>query len=136
MLRSRSDTISIGREGNDVNFPDDPYISGHHAEITLPLNVNNVAATAQPAGPLIIPTSQAGEPVQPTPDQGTKAGGSDGQAGETIVECRDLTQNRKTTSACSICQISRCDPKLPGLALAAVTKTPRGLRCRDQSWRG
>ncbi len=28
------DTVSIGREGNDVNFPDDPFISGHHAQVT------------------------------------------------------------------------------------------------------
>ena len=28
IYRSRSETISIGREGNDVNFLDDPFISG------------------------------------------------------------------------------------------------------------
>jgi pSer/pThr/pTyr-binding forkhead associated (FHA) protein len=33
--RSRSDTISIGREGNDVNFLDDPFISGRHAQIAI-----------------------------------------------------------------------------------------------------
>jgi pSer/pThr/pTyr-binding forkhead associated (FHA) protein len=26
--------LSIGREDNDVNFPKDPFISGHHAQIT------------------------------------------------------------------------------------------------------
>jgi pSer/pThr/pTyr-binding forkhead associated (FHA) protein/RNA polymerase subunit RPABC4/transcription elongation factor Spt4 len=26
-------TARIGREGNDINFPDDPFISGHHAHI-------------------------------------------------------------------------------------------------------
>ena len=26
---------TIGREGNDINFPDDPFISGHHAELRL-----------------------------------------------------------------------------------------------------
>jgi pSer/pThr/pTyr-binding forkhead associated (FHA) protein len=25
--------VKLGREGNDINFPDDPYISGHHAEV-------------------------------------------------------------------------------------------------------
>ena len=35
IYRSRSDTISIGREGNDVNFLDDPFISGRHAQITM-----------------------------------------------------------------------------------------------------
>jgi pSer/pThr/pTyr-binding forkhead associated (FHA) protein len=31
---AKSDMVSLGREGNDVNFPDDPFISGHHAQIT------------------------------------------------------------------------------------------------------
>lgn len=35
IYRSRADTISIGREGNDVNFLDDPFISGRHALITM-----------------------------------------------------------------------------------------------------
>ena len=35
IYRSRNDTISIGREGNDVNFLDDPFISGRHAQITM-----------------------------------------------------------------------------------------------------
>lgn len=26
--------LSLGREGNDINFPDDPFISGRHAELT------------------------------------------------------------------------------------------------------
>jgi pSer/pThr/pTyr-binding forkhead associated (FHA) protein/ribosomal protein L40E len=32
--RAASDTVSIGREGNDINFPDDPFISGHHARVS------------------------------------------------------------------------------------------------------
>src|SRR3954469_25795104 len=35
IYRARGDSITLGREGNDVNFPDDPYISGHHAEISI-----------------------------------------------------------------------------------------------------
>jgi pSer/pThr/pTyr-binding forkhead associated (FHA) protein/RNA polymerase subunit RPABC4/transcription elongation factor Spt4 len=27
--------VSMGREGNDINFPDDPFISGRHAQVTL-----------------------------------------------------------------------------------------------------
>jgi pSer/pThr/pTyr-binding forkhead associated (FHA) protein len=27
VFRARNDSLSIGREGNDVNFPDDPFIS-------------------------------------------------------------------------------------------------------------
>ena len=34
IFRARDDTLSIGREGNDVNFPDDPFISGRHATVT------------------------------------------------------------------------------------------------------
>ncbi len=32
-LRAASDTITIGREGNDLDFPEDPFISGHHARV-------------------------------------------------------------------------------------------------------
>jgi len=28
-----SDTLTLGREGNDINFPDDPFISGRHASL-------------------------------------------------------------------------------------------------------
>ena len=28
------DVVSLGREENDINFPDDPFISGHHAQVT------------------------------------------------------------------------------------------------------
>jgi pSer/pThr/pTyr-binding forkhead associated (FHA) protein/RNA polymerase subunit RPABC4/transcription elongation factor Spt4 len=35
IFRARGDTISIGRENNDVNFPDDPFISGHHAQVSI-----------------------------------------------------------------------------------------------------
>ena len=34
VFRGRNDSLSIGREGNDVNFPDDPFISGRHATVT------------------------------------------------------------------------------------------------------
>ena len=34
VFRARSDSLTIGREGNDVNFPDDPFISGRHATVT------------------------------------------------------------------------------------------------------
>jgi pSer/pThr/pTyr-binding forkhead associated (FHA) protein/RNA polymerase subunit RPABC4/transcription elongation factor Spt4 len=35
IYRARTDAITIGREGNDVNFPDDPFISGHHTQVAL-----------------------------------------------------------------------------------------------------
>jgi pSer/pThr/pTyr-binding forkhead associated (FHA) protein len=35
IVRARGDSITLGREGNDVNFPDDPFISGRHAELSI-----------------------------------------------------------------------------------------------------
>ena len=35
IFRARGDTITIGRENNDVNFPDDPFISGHHSQVSI-----------------------------------------------------------------------------------------------------
>jgi pSer/pThr/pTyr-binding forkhead associated (FHA) protein len=32
-FRAAGDAVTIGREGNDINFPDDPFISGHHARL-------------------------------------------------------------------------------------------------------
>jgi pSer/pThr/pTyr-binding forkhead associated (FHA) protein len=34
VFRARNDQLVIGREGHDVNFPDDPFISGRHAQVT------------------------------------------------------------------------------------------------------
>ncbi len=34
VFRSKGEQLVIGREGNDINFPDDPFISGRHAQIT------------------------------------------------------------------------------------------------------
>ncbi len=30
--------VSLGREQNDINFPDDPFISGHHAQVSFSQN--------------------------------------------------------------------------------------------------
>ncbi|HEU0032890.1 MAG TPA: FHA domain-containing protein [Kofleriaceae bacterium] len=35
VYRPDGEAVTLGREGNDINFPDDPFISGHHAEIRL-----------------------------------------------------------------------------------------------------
>lgn len=35
VFRARGDKLTIGREGNDLNFPEDPFISGHHAHVTV-----------------------------------------------------------------------------------------------------
>lgn len=33
--RVEGDAVTIGRENNDINFPDDPFISGRHAELRI-----------------------------------------------------------------------------------------------------
>jgi pSer/pThr/pTyr-binding forkhead associated (FHA) protein len=35
VYRPENDAVTIGREGNDINFPDDPFISGRHAELRV-----------------------------------------------------------------------------------------------------
>ncbi|MBV8759756.1 MAG: FHA domain-containing protein [Deltaproteobacteria bacterium] len=35
VFRLNVTTVAIGRENNDINFPDDPFISGRHAQIAL-----------------------------------------------------------------------------------------------------
>ncbi len=35
ICRARGDKVTLGREGNDMNFPDDPFISGQHAQVEL-----------------------------------------------------------------------------------------------------
>jgi pSer/pThr/pTyr-binding forkhead associated (FHA) protein len=33
IFRAPTERITLGREGNDINFPDDPFISGQHAMV-------------------------------------------------------------------------------------------------------
>jgi pSer/pThr/pTyr-binding forkhead associated (FHA) protein len=35
IYRARTDTLSLGREGNDINFPNDPFVSGRHATVSV-----------------------------------------------------------------------------------------------------
>jgi pSer/pThr/pTyr-binding forkhead associated (FHA) protein len=35
VYRVDGDVVTIGRENNDINFPDDPFISGRHAELRI-----------------------------------------------------------------------------------------------------
>ncbi|MBW2531142.1 MAG: FHA domain-containing protein [Deltaproteobacteria bacterium] len=35
IYRAPTDSVTLGREGNDINFPDAPYISGHHARVSV-----------------------------------------------------------------------------------------------------
>ncbi len=43
VFRPLSDVITLGREGNDINFPEDPFISGRHAELRLTSGVLSVS---------------------------------------------------------------------------------------------
>jgi len=40
--RVEGDVVTIGRENNDINFPDDPFISGRHAELRIARGVLSV----------------------------------------------------------------------------------------------
>lgn len=42
VFRLSTETAVIGREGNDINFPEDPFISGRHAELRLSSGVLSV----------------------------------------------------------------------------------------------
>jgi len=35
VFRPTGEVVTLGREGNDINFPDDPFISGRHAELRV-----------------------------------------------------------------------------------------------------
>jgi pSer/pThr/pTyr-binding forkhead associated (FHA) protein/RNA polymerase subunit RPABC4/transcription elongation factor Spt4 len=35
IVRASGDTVTLGREQNDINFPDDPFISARHAEVSI-----------------------------------------------------------------------------------------------------
>jgi pSer/pThr/pTyr-binding forkhead associated (FHA) protein len=34
-VRAAGEVVVLGRDGNDVNFPDDPFISGRHAQVAI-----------------------------------------------------------------------------------------------------
>lgn len=43
IYRLFGDSVTIGREANDINFPEDPFISGHHAQLTIDNGTVSVA---------------------------------------------------------------------------------------------
>jgi pSer/pThr/pTyr-binding forkhead associated (FHA) protein len=43
VYRPGGDVVSLGREGNDINFPEDPFISGRHAELRISGGVLSVS---------------------------------------------------------------------------------------------
>lgn len=43
VYRPGGDVVTLGREGNDINFPEDPFISGRHAELRISGGVLSVS---------------------------------------------------------------------------------------------
>ena len=35
IYRAAGDVVTLGRDGNDINFPEDPFISGRHAQVAF-----------------------------------------------------------------------------------------------------
>jgi predicted component of type VI protein secretion system len=35
VYRATGDLVTLGRESNDINFPEDPFISGRHAQVSF-----------------------------------------------------------------------------------------------------
>ncbi len=58
VYRPDTDTVSIGREGNDINFPDDPFISGRHAQLQLTGGVLSVTDLGSRNGTFVRVTGE------------------------------------------------------------------------------
>jgi pSer/pThr/pTyr-binding forkhead associated (FHA) protein len=58
VFRHDSSTVSIGREGNDINFPDDPFISGRHAQLQVAGGVLSVTDLGSRNGTFVRVTGE------------------------------------------------------------------------------
>ncbi len=58
VYRPDSDTVSLGREGNDINFPEDPFISGRHAQLQLTNGVLSVTDLGSRNGTFVRVTGE------------------------------------------------------------------------------
>lgn len=58
VFRPATDTVSIGREGNDINFPDDPFISGRHAQLQAAAGVLSVTDLGSRNGTFVRVTGE------------------------------------------------------------------------------
>lgn len=58
VFRPDTETVSIGREGNDINFPDDPFISGRHAQLQLTGGVLSVTDLGSRNGTFVRVTGE------------------------------------------------------------------------------
>jgi pSer/pThr/pTyr-binding forkhead associated (FHA) protein len=58
VYRPDRDLVTIGREGNDINFPDDPFISGRHAQLQLSGGVLSITDLGSRNGTFIRVTGE------------------------------------------------------------------------------
>ncbi len=58
VYRPTSDTVTIGREANDINFPDDPFISGRHAQLQYSQGVLSVTDLGSRNGTFVRVTGE------------------------------------------------------------------------------
>lgn len=58
VFRPDSETVTLGREGNDINFPDDPFISGRHAQLQLTSGVLSVTDLGSRNGTFVRVTGE------------------------------------------------------------------------------
>ena len=58
VFRVEAELLTVGREANDVNFPDDPFISGRHAQIQLSGGVLSVTDLGSRNGTFVRVTNE------------------------------------------------------------------------------
>ena len=58
VFRPAQDTVTIGREANDINFPEDPFISGRHAQVQLSKGVLSVTDLGSRNGTFVRVTGE------------------------------------------------------------------------------
>jgi pSer/pThr/pTyr-binding forkhead associated (FHA) protein len=58
VYRPDNETVTLGREGNDINFPDDPFISGRHAQLQLANGVLSVTDLGSRNGTFVRVTGE------------------------------------------------------------------------------
>ena len=59
VFRVDTEVVSIGRESNDINFPDDPFISGRHAQIQFAQGVLTVTDVGSRNGTFVRVVDEA-----------------------------------------------------------------------------
>lgn len=58
VYRPDTELVTMGREGNDINFPDDPFISGRHAQLQLTSGVLSVTDLGSRNGTFVRVTGE------------------------------------------------------------------------------